>query len=195
MESRNKIIKNIKQSIGNKNITLNDLKIDLKQEQIDWFENFKESLQSVSADVHLLNNIREAKTIISKLNIENRSIINLIPDIDIEGKDPDSIDDPKDFYPLDITIMQGKFGVAENGAIWTIPGNYRILPFICETLIVVLNRNDIVPDMHEAYRKLQNDEYDYGVFIAGPSKTADIEQTLVIGAQGTSKMLVLILND
>lgn len=195
MESRNKIIHNIKQSIGNKNVILNDLKADLKYGQADLLEDFKSSLQSVSADVHLLNNIKEAKTIISKLNIENKSIINLIPDIDIEGKDPYSIDDPKDFYPLDIAIMPGKFGVAENGAIWTIPGKHRILPFICETLIMVIDKNDLVSDMNEAYRKLQNYEYDYGVFIAGPSKTADIEQTLVIGAQGPSEMLVLVLND
>lgn len=195
MVSRNKIIKNIKQSIGNKDIPFGELKFNLRHNQSDLFENFKKSLQLVSADLYLLNNIKEAKNIISKLNIENKNIINLIPDINIKGIDPNSIDDPKEFYPLDITIMAGEFGVAENGAIWTIPGKHRVLPFICETLIMVINKNDLVTDMHEAYKKLQNREYDYGVFIAGPSKTADIEQTLVIGAQGPSKMLVFVLND
>jgi L-lactate dehydrogenase complex protein LldG len=41
---------------------------------------------------------------------------------------------------------------------------------------------DIVPTMHEAYRQINIAEEGWGAFIAGPSKTADIEQSLVIGA-------------
>jgi L-lactate dehydrogenase complex protein LldG len=57
--------------------------------------------------------------------------------------------------------------------------------------VLVLDKNTIVANMQQAYAKLEN-AGSYGVFIAGPSKTADIEQSLVIGAHGARSMMVLI---
>jgi L-lactate dehydrogenase complex protein LldG len=47
--------------------------------------------------------------------------------------------------------------------------------------------------MHQAYERLQGREYNFGVFIAGPSKTADIEQSLVLGAHGARTMTVFLV--
>ncbi len=97
---------------------------------------------------------------------------------------------------IELAIMEAEFGVAENGAVWLTEANskYRVLPFITEHLVVVIDAEDIVPDMHEAYERIANQDYDFGVFIAGPSKTADIEQSLVLGAHGPKRMTVLIKN-
>jgi L-lactate dehydrogenase complex protein LldG len=93
-------------------------------------------------------------------------------------------------------FIKGLLAVAENGAIWVTEKELvnRLLPFICEHLVIVVNGSDIVPHMHEAYQRIKIDEVGYGAFIAGPSKTADIEQSLVIGAHGPISMKVFVIN-
>lgn len=99
---------------------------------------------------------------------------------------------------VDLAVIKAKFGVAENGALWVTDnqlGKERVLPFICQHLAVILERNQIVPGMHEAYKLIGMDNYDFGTFIAGPSKTADIEQSLVLGAHGAKSMTVYVINN
>jgi len=95
---------------------------------------------------------------------------------------------------VDVAVLQGEFGVAENGAVWVPETNmlHRALPFITQHLILVLEEKQLVATMHEAYARLPSPD-GYGVFIAGPSKTADIEQSLVIGAHGARSLVVLLI--
>lgn len=92
-------------------------------------------------------------------------------------------------------IIDTRLAVAENGAVWVTEKSLsdRVLPFICQHLAVVLNAGDIVPNMHAAYEIINADDYGYGTFIAGPSKTADIEQSLVLGAHGPKSMTVFLM--
>lgn len=94
---------------------------------------------------------------------------------------------------VDLAIVEGVIGVAENGAIWVPEVNMinRALPFITQHLVLVLDKKNVVANMHEAYKKLDTIG-NYGAFIAGPSKTADIEQSLVIGAHGARSMMVIL---
>jgi L-lactate dehydrogenase complex protein LldG len=98
---------------------------------------------------------------------------------------------------IEVGIIEGEIGVAENGAIW-IDGDstgHRVVPFISQHLVIVLPENKIVPTMHHAYSRIDVAAPGFGVFIAGPSKTADIEQALVIGAHGARSLTVYILRD
>ncbi len=96
---------------------------------------------------------------------------------------------------VDVAYVTGSLGVAENGSVWideTAMVN-RLLPFICQHLVVVLKSNQIVATMHHAYQQIDVTKTGFGSFIAGPSKTADIEQSLVIGAHGPRSLTLFLL--
>jgi L-lactate dehydrogenase complex protein LldG len=95
--------------------------------------------------------------------------------------------------PIDLAVLRGELGVAENGTVWLPEANmlHRALPTITQHLVLVLDQRTIVATMHQAYAQLP-DVGGYGVFLAGPSKTADIEQSLVIGAHGARSLTVLL---
>lgn len=103
-------------------------------------------------------------------------------------------EDSHELQSLDLAILKGQFGVAENGAIWFEDQDLqlRAMPFITQHLAVVLSPENMVATMHEAYERLGNRPSGFGLFIAGPSKTADIEQSLVIGAHGARSLKVIL---
>jgi L-lactate dehydrogenase complex protein LldG len=102
---------------------------------------------------------------------------------------------PHSLQNIELAVIKAHFGVAENGAVWITEDllNQRVLPFICQHLIIILDDQAIVPTMHEAYERIGDSTYGFGTFIAGPSKTADIEQSLVLGAHGSRSMTVFLL--
>jgi len=94
---------------------------------------------------------------------------------------------------IDVAVLEGEFGVSENGAVWVEKFASRAIPFITQHLVLVLKESNIIANLHEAYAELA--EYgmpEFGVFIAGPSKTADIEQSLVHGAHGPKTLTVVL---
>lgn len=103
---------------------------------------------------------------------------------------------PFDLEIIDFAIARGEFAVAENGAVWVQEHSdwHRIAYFITQHLALVLPTSDVVNNMHEAYARLSFDENRFGAFISGPSKTADIEQSLVIGAQGPRSHIVFLVD-
>lgn len=107
---------------------------------------------------------------------------------------PDTIAEANELNGTDVGIVKGTVGVAENGCVW-IPQTMKekAMLFISEYLVILLRKADIVNNMHEAYERINMDErYNFGTFISGPSKTADIEQALVMGAQAARGVTVVI---
>lgn len=96
--------------------------------------------------------------------------------------------------PPDLVVVEASIGVAENGAVWLgdreLPR--RVLPFIAENVLILLHVDGLVADMHAAYSAIGRTDYSFGLFLSGPSKTADIEQSLVIGAQGAKSLRVYL---
>ena len=85
-----------------------------------------------------------------------------------------------------------KLGVAENGAVWLPCKGDRREVFACEHLRVAIAATDVVDTMHDAVERVSLEGYEFGVFVSGPSKTADIEQALVLGAHGAMKATIYI---
>lgn len=96
---------------------------------------------------------------------------------------------------LDVFVCQAELAVAENGAVWlsdlTIPN--RAALFATQHLVILVHAEDLVSDMHDAYRRIEVGKQGFGLFVCGPSKTADIEQSLVVGAHGPRSLEILIV--
>lgn len=109
--------------------------------------------------------------------------------------DLSQLEDPHATEDIDFAILPGEFAVAENGAVWVTDTavKHRAIYFIAQHLALVVPASNVVSNMHEAYQRLSFDTRRFGAFISGPSKTADIEQSLVIGAHGPRSMTVFIV--
>jgi L-lactate dehydrogenase complex protein LldG len=102
--------------------------------------------------------------------------------------------EPHAYADVDVLIVEGSLGVAENGAVWLSDEAtpVRAAAFLTEHLVVLLQRGALVDTLHEAYARLGADLGRHGCFVSGPSKTADIEQALVVGAHGPRSLSVVL---
>ncbi|WP_448633740.1 LutC/YkgG family protein [Pedobacter panaciterrae] len=156
---------------------------------------FKTVLSAIGGAIVEVSNFEEIAQYIQQEFKNKKRLISTLPELASvtesgwENKDPHSYED------VDLAIIKAHFGVVENAALWVTEDlmQQRVVPFICQQLAVVVNKADIVATMHDAYSKIGDAEYGFGSFIAGPSKTADIEQSLVLGAHGPKSMTVFLL--
>ena len=139
---------------------------------------------------------RDINELIRELFPDAKEIASNLPEITIATRNPDTVGRARDLNGTDVGVIRGKFGVAENACIW-IPQTMKekTVMFISENLVILLPKSQIVNNMHEAYTRIEFDqEYDgYGTFISGPSKTADIAQVLVMGAQAARSATILLM--
>lgn len=159
----------------------------------DKVKQFCEISRLVGGDAMLWQDNDTLDKIIRNRFPEAHSIASVMPEVTCATLNPDTVQCAQELDGIDLAVITGEIGVAENGAVW-IPQTikHKLLYFIAEALLIVLDRNCIVNNMHEAYTALKKEVYPYGVFISGPSKTADIEQALVMGAHGARKVLVVL---
>ena len=127
-----------------------------------------------------------------------RKIASLVPGVGRANVDLAALKDPHELEGLDIAIIAGDFGVAENGAVW-VPGSalgpHRAVFVVAQHLVLIVPAGQIVHTMHQAYERIRFERPGFGVFISGPSKTADIEQSLVIGAHGARSCTLFLAGE
>lgn len=162
----------------------------------DTYKQFVEMTQTVGGKVVEARKTDDLNALIRNLYPEVKTFASNLPYITMAQRNPDTVAEAKDLDGTDVGIVEGKIGVAENGCVW-IPQTMKekAVCFISEYLVIILDRQNIVNNMHEAYKRIEFDpQYEFGTFISGPSKTADIEQALVMGAQAARGVTVIVLD-
>jgi L-lactate dehydrogenase complex protein LldG len=168
---------------------------------------FIEVLEAVGGKAIVARNIADLNDQIQKLPQVSaaQKVASLVPGVGSSNVDVAAVDSPHALADVDVAILHGEFAVAENAAVWVTDHNMsqRVLYFLCQHLILVVPASAIVDHMHAAYARIAGGspngrppfaEPIFGVFISGPSKTADIEQSLVVGAHGPRSLTVCMLD-
>ncbi len=163
----------------------------------DRVAQFCDVLDAVGGRAILIRDEQELDSHLEQITsyAEASKVCSLIDGISKANVDLNAIDDPHQLEDVDFFITRGEFGVAENAAAWTTDTHlkHRVLYFLAQHLVLVLPADNIVDNMHQAYERLQFTEPCFGLFLSGPSKTADIEQSLVIGAHGARSLTVFLV--
>ncbi len=167
----------------------------------DPVEQFGHVLQQGGGKLAVLPEGTTLGAFIATLYPEAQTVANTLPTLSgidqLPGRvfNPDEVEQPALLNGTDLAIIESQLGVAENGCCWIEEYvRHRAIFFISEALVIVLKREQLVNNMHEAYATLPpQPQAPFACFISGPSKTADIEQALVFGAHGAKDVTVVLI--
>jgi L-lactate dehydrogenase complex protein LldG len=101
-----------------------------------------------------------------------------------------------------VALTRAFAGVAETGTLMLLAGpeTPTTLNFLPETCIVLLRSSDLVGSYEEAWDRVRQQSGEGLLprcvnFVTGPSRTADVEQTIVLGAHGPRQLHIVLLED
>ena len=159
----------------------------------DTVKQFVEMTQTVGGNVIEAQETDDLNVLICRAYPEAKVITSHLSGIKAD-RNPDTVDEACALNGTDVGVVRGEIGVAENACVW-VPQTMKekAVCFISENLVIILNRNQLVDNMHQAYERIKMTNYGFGTFISGPSKTADIEQSLVMGAQAARSVTVILV--
>lgn len=163
--------------------------------ELDLVEKFKLMAEGIGSTVYVIERLNEVIPLISARFSGQERIVTTVEELvtrEIPAFELNT--DPHTYADVDVAIFKPLLAVAENSALWLTEDllGIRVLPFITQHIVMVVDMATLVPDMHRAYQQIGSAEYGFGTFIAGPSKTADIEQSLVLGAHGPRSMTIYL---
>ncbi len=166
-----------------------------KGDSTDLVQKYMDVFKSIGGSSFLVDDIAAVKMLIAENFDSAKRIVTTLPELSDSFELISDTVDPHSYHDIELAIIKTHFSVAENGAVWLTEEvmGQRIIPYICQHLAVIVHAESIVPTLHEAYDKIGQGNYGFGGFIGGPSKTADIEQALVLGAHGPLSMTVFII--
>ena len=194
MSSRQKILEAVLKNQPQATL-LPDISVFKGDNNNNTVQKYIDIFKTIGGSSHLVDNIAAVKALINENFDVTKRIVTTLPELSDSAELLSAKVDPHSYEDVELAVLKAHFAVAENGAVWLTDDLMcqRIIPYICQHLAVVISAESIVPTLHEAYEKIGAGDYGFGGFIGGPSKTADIEQALVLGAHGPLTMTVFIL--
>lgn len=191
--SRDKILGSILANQSKGNLMPPDLEFE-DQDQNFVVAKFVETVIQIGAKIVEIANFEEINQYINQNYGANEQVVSVMAGI-TGFKTFGNDDVPHDYRDVTFVVCESHLAVAENGAVWLTEERMgiRVLPFITQHLGLIVHRDSIVPSMAAAYEKIGSADYGFGTFLAGPSKTADIEQSLVLGAHGARSLVVFLM--
>jgi L-lactate dehydrogenase complex protein LldG len=154
---------------------------------------FERHLEEAGGAAHNIESRTDAQAKLASLHPAAQVICSAVPEIPGTRRAA-TVRDPHQLADVDVGVIRAQFGVAESGAVWLTEEDLIVtgLGFLSQHLVVLLDPNEIVADMHGAYARVRLDRTAYGCFMMGPSATGDVEGTLVHGAQGPRSLNVFL---
>ena len=194
MSSREEILQNVRRAIH-----VQYEKPDLSELEKsattypDKIRKFTEVMRATGGETIVLQDGEDLNTTTRKLYPDLKRIASNLKEVTCATFDPDRVESTAELDGTELAIVKGQVGIAENAAVWLEQDlKERALYFISERLIILLDKTKLVSNMHEGYSLIDTGKHGFGVFMSGPSKTADIEQALVFGAHGPQEVTVIL---
>lgn len=170
---------------------------------------FKEMLESQSAKVSEVGTADEIPELIAKELRDNNLPSRLrmgddgfLVEIDWDRAPTLEIERGRSDGHDPVGLSHALVGVSETGTLILISGadNPTTLNFLPETHIVVVRAEDIVGPYEDVWERLRETYGERAMpravnMIAGPSRTGDIEQTIVMGAHGPRRVHVIVVEE
>ena len=192
MSGRDKILAAVKANQP----SLTDLpQVTIPQSEEGLAERFTTIATAIGGRVIEISSVEEIRAFVAENYDKSARIVSSVAELGDIAETVIEQGNPHILENVELAILKAEIGVAENAALWVPEENtvQRVLPFIAQHLALIVSVRSLVPTMHQAYEVIGDRDYGYSAFIAGPSKTADIEQSLVLGAHGPRSMTVFLL--
>jgi L-lactate dehydrogenase complex protein LldG len=155
---------------------------------------FRTQLEAMGGRSFEVANAAEANKKLAELFPNAKVVCSAVPEIPGTRR-IENVVDPHELSDVDVGVVRSTLGVAEAGAVWLTQTELVVnaLGVLSQHLIVLLDPQAVVETMHDAYRQIDLRRSPYGLFMAGPSATGDIEGVIIHGAQGARSLTVLFL--
>jgi len=211
------ILENIRRSLSGSRIeVVNDEALDNtineKLNSItpnDLIKQFKDELEKVNAEFIKLESTEEIISVLQKLFNENnvkhiavsedsevQNIIESIEGIDvIQATELRYPERKNEISKIDAALVFAGNGIADIGSVvFYYDDTKTTYPhFLCDWTVVLLKASTIVANQFELIKGIDKEKAKNMVFVTGPSRTADIEKTLVLGAHGPRRVTVILI--